>query len=636
MRIILITFFFITSVVALARDRIQVNEYSEFIEISDNTLRFTDSTKSLDIKNILSLPESAWKNVGLNGFTQNVEWAQVLFENNTDKDFDKVLYLNNLFTYEAEFHFIVNGVLQRESVTTGLSKPFNSKLYADPMYPIKVHFPAKSTVDVYIKVRNPMSTTNTPLFLISYAKAADLKETRMLLSFFWAGILTLSLTLSLFLYISIRRKIFLNYLFLGIGTFMFCSANLGVMLLFLESDPYQYSLDCYQIGAALILIFMPRFLNGIVPIAKINLLAWRVVKTIGYMGLTIAVLYVLPFFKFDFFFTTLVANSLTGFTAMVFFYLLVALSIAAFRRSPRAIGLFLVYLVYLGIAFGAVLLPLFGSDNNGLNTFFLILGGSIFETIAFMLMMAKVTLAIYKERVNLYIQVQNNQKILMSTLMKSQEDERKRFAQDLHDGFGQLISSFNLNLSSLETIKKSDSGKRLNIFQTCTSILDDMYIELKNICFNLMPQTLIMEGLSAALKEFATRINQCNKIRVEILLYDMDDRLSQIQEISLYRISQEWINNIIKYSNATHISLQLTKDTQEVTLLIEDNGRGFNKSKLESNPGNGWKNIHSRANLIKGELELDTNPNTIGTTFILNSPLQLESSIKTIEPLLVS
>ena len=454
MRILLITLFFITSVVAFARERIQVNENSEFIELSHETLRYTDSTKSLDIKKIVSLSESAWKIVGLNGFTPNVEWAHLLFENSTEKDFDKVLYLNNLFTYEAEFYFIVNGKLQSESVVTGLSKPFNSKLYPDPMYPIMVHFPAKSKVDVYMRVRNPMSTTNTPLFLISHSKAVELKDTRMMISFFWAGILTLSLVLSLFLYLSIRRKIFLHYLLLGTGTFMFCSANLGVILLFLDSDPYQISLDYYQLGAALILIFMPRFLNGIAPIAQINLLAWRVVELIGYMGLAIAFLYVFPFFKFNFFFTTLVANALTGFTALIFLYLLVVLSIAAFRKTPRATSLFLVYLVNLGLAFVAVLLPLFGSDNNGFNTFLLILGGSIFETIAFMLLMTKVTLALYKEREVLYKQVQSNQEVMMSILMKGQEAERKRFAQDLHDGFGQLISSLNLNLSSLQTIKK--------------------------------------------------------------------------------------------------------------------------------------------------------------------------------------
>tara|TARA_R110000868_G_scaffold298349_3_gene558558 strand:- start:328 stop:570 length:243 start_codon:yes stop_codon:yes gene_type:complete len=80
MRIFLITFFLATTVSAAARDRIQLNENSEFIEISHETLRYTDSTKSIDIKKIISLPKSAWQNIGLNGFTTNVEWAHVIFE----------------------------------------------------------------------------------------------------------------------------------------------------------------------------------------------------------------------------------------------------------------------------------------------------------------------------------------------------------------------------------------------------------------------------------------------------------------------------------------------------------------------------------------------------------------------------
>lgn len=623
MRALLLAFFLITCIQVFASERIEVSEKLELVELSNQTYRYTDTTASLTIAQMVNLSNDQWNKTNVNGFTPHAEWSHVFFENNTKKGFKKVLYLNNIFTYEADFYFVVNGKLEQDFIATGLSRPKDSKLYLDTMYPVEVDFPPNSQVDVYLRVYNPMSTTNTPLFLMSFDEAMKLKNQRISFSFMWAGILFLSLLLSLFLYLNIRQAIFLNYVFLAIGTFMFCSANLGAMFLFVDSDPNQFSLDYLQIGAVLVLNFMPRFLNRIVPIATISPIAWSGMKIVGYIGAVTATLYLIPFFKYSFHYTVLTANILTALTAINFLYLLVILFIAALRKKERAISLFTVYLIYLGLAFGAVLMPLFGADNNGLNTFYLILGGSIFETIAFMLLMAQVTLAVYRDRGKLNMQLQHNQEIMMNAIVKGQEDERKRFAQDLHDGFGQMISCLNLNLSSLEDIKSTETERRIGIFESSSSILEDMYVELKNICFNLMPHTLISAGVGEALIEFANRINITQKVIIHVSLFGIENRLKQVQEISIYRISQEWINNILKYSDATKINLQITKDEEEITLLIEDNGIGFDMNLLLIGKGNGWKNIASRANLIKGEVELDTVEGKKGTTFILNAPADI-------------
>ena len=111
----------------------------------------------------------------------------------------------------------------------------------------------------------------------------------------------------------------------------------------------------------------------------------------------------------------------------------------------------------------------------------------------------------------------------------------------------------------------------------------------------------------------------------------MDERLSEIQEISFYRISQEWINNILKYSDAEKVTLQITRDEGEITLLIEDNGSGFDKNLLTQGKGNGWKNLNTRTNLIKGELELETHPDNKGNTLIVNAPRQLQHAEQKVE-----
>ncbi len=624
MRIILLFILLVITSQAMAIDGISVNKDLELLDLKGKTYLYSDKTDGMTAAQAAGLPENSWEKKPLTGYSEHQEWVMVQFTNETEVAFDKVLYLNNPISHMLDFYFVENGELQTNFVATGLARSSKAKLYNDPCFPVKLHFPKKSTVRVLIRTFDPLSSMNTPMFLMGFETASNFKDKNLSFSFLWIGILVLSLILALFLYISIRQDIFYYYIMFGISTGMIGTANLGILFLFFDSDPYQIVTNYYQIGAVLMINFMPRFLNSIVPISEMSKKAWNGMRFIGYLAIGIAVLYCMPYFKFSFFFTNLFINTMVSLTALLFLYLLITLCIASFRKMDRSLTLFVVYLVYLTLAFSNVILPLFGVVDKGLDGFNLVLIGSTFETIAFMILMAQVTLSVYRDRENLYKQVQSNQEVMMEAIVKGQEDERNRFAKDLHDGFGQMISSLMLNIKGLETTQSTNIEKRSGIFHQSTSILNEMYVELKNICFNLMPQTLLIAGVGEALKEFANRINDSGEIIVEVSLYDMEERLSKIQEISIYRISQEWVNNIIKYSSASKIELQITKDDTEITLLIEDNGMGFDKSALELGKGNGWKNIHSRANLIKGEVELDTTVGMKGTTFILNAPAKID------------
>ncbi|MEQ9424134.1 MAG: tetratricopeptide repeat protein [Cyclobacteriaceae bacterium] len=201
------------------------------------------------------------------------------------------------------------------------------------------------------------------------------------------------------------------------------------------------------------------------------------------------------------------------------------------------------------------------------------------------------------------------------------EKERKRFAEDLHDGFGQYLSILRMNIDSIQSKKEQPMDERVKLFEHSENILHEMGVELKNICFNLMPKTLIQHGIDAALKEFGLKINQAGKVKIDIITHGFDEsnRLTEVQEISFYRISQEWVNNILKYGQASQITLQLLKDEEEISLTIEDDGPGFDPQVLEQSKGNGWKNIQSRANLINAELELDTRVGSKGSTLMINA-----------------
>jgi two-component system, NarL family, sensor kinase len=217
------------------------------------------------------------------------------------------------------------------------------------------------------------------------------------------------------------------------------------------------------------------------------------------------------------------------------------------------------------------------------------------------------------------------QKTFIDATIQSQENERKRFAQDLHDGMGQLISSLRLMVHQLDRSVTSDETQA--IANRSEEILNNMHTEIRGIAFNLMPQTLIQHGLLPALHEMALRLNQTGSLTVTAQAYDVPDRFSEVYEISVYRIIQEWINNVLKYANATKIDTQLVGHEQEITLTIEDNGNGFDVSTLKNGSGNGWKNINSRVTLIKGELEVDSRAGRSGTTFMLRFPTTYAQSL---------
>ncbi len=207
----------------------------------------------------------------------------------------------------------------------------------------------------------------------------------------------------------------------------------------------------------------------------------------------------------------------------------------------------------------------------------------------------------------------------MQAVIDSQERERKRFATDLHDGMGQLVSALQLNVQAMNEVN-SDADKRDKLYENSTLILKDVHTEIRNIAFNLMPQTLVKEGLVPAVNELINRINKTEKMSVDLSVTDVENRFDEVVEVSLYRIIQEFLSNILKYSKAKNIYLGLTNHEDEFILSIEDNGVGYEIEEFKVSEGNGWRNIHTRLNLINGSMEIDTKKGRTGSTVMISIP----------------
>ncbi len=210
----------------------------------------------------------------------------------------------------------------------------------------------------------------------------------------------------------------------------------------------------------------------------------------------------------------------------------------------------------------------------------------------------------------------------INAVIESQERERRRFASDLHDGMGQLISALQLNISALRN--PTSFERRDELFEASDQLLTDVHDEIRNIAFNLMPPVLVKEGLVPAIQELIRKINKVGRLKAELSAFDVDRRLPQVIEISLYRVVQELLSNLMKYSKATEVTVSLTGHEDEWVLTIDDNGDGFDLNAFKnSKDGNGWRNVNSRINLVKGEIEIDTQLGRKNTTVIITVPTNL-------------
>ncbi|MEP1096119.1 MAG: tetratricopeptide repeat protein [Cyclobacteriaceae bacterium] len=207
----------------------------------------------------------------------------------------------------------------------------------------------------------------------------------------------------------------------------------------------------------------------------------------------------------------------------------------------------------------------------------------------------------------------------IKAVISSQEKERKRFAMDLHDDFGQLISALKLNVSRIKESSKPDT-----VSDKSEEILDSMYSSLKNIAFDLMPHTLFEKGLEDAIDGLKDQVNASGAIAFDFQSFEIKNKVDDDQKVAIYRIIQELVSNTIKYSNASKINISITDLGEDLSLLIEDDGDGFDLKSFMKGKGNGWKNINSRLDLLHGIIDFDTIEGRKNTTVSIEIPYKLE------------
>jgi two-component system, NarL family, sensor kinase len=206
----------------------------------------------------------------------------------------------------------------------------------------------------------------------------------------------------------------------------------------------------------------------------------------------------------------------------------------------------------------------------------------------------------------------------IKAVITSTEEERKRIARELHDGIGQQLGGLKLAMQKFSNDFAKENDTQKNKLLEITRILDEAATEVRSISHQMMPKVLSELGLVPAIEDMLKKTFGQTDVKYEFETFGITERFHDSIEISLYRICQELVNNIIKHSGANHVTVQLFKNKNHLILIVEDNGKGFDfDSKKE---GIGLMNITSRLSTIQGEVYYEPSP-VSGTLATIRVPV---------------
>ncbi len=213
------------------------------------------------------------------------------------------------------------------------------------------------------------------------------------------------------------------------------------------------------------------------------------------------------------------------------------------------------------------------------------------------------------------------QKELMNAIIQSQEIERKRIGQDLHDEVGGSLSNLRMLFNRLDN-SSTDRAEIEKAVDSYKQLIDKIIQNVRNISHNLSPPALALFGFTAALEELSDSINNGNGSFLSIINHaeTISEQLPYTASLSLIRILQELISNTLKHAEAKQIGISIFMDYGLLTIHYTDDGKGFDNDDNTLKKGMGMQNIESRISMINATYRIKTAPGQGFSMFILINP----------------
>lgn len=585
--------------------------------LSDTSLHnhvryFHDDSESLDFKDLIKLPidKFTFFNAPIlyAGYHTRNNWYIIDLENTLETK--QEVYFSNQQTAVETFNVKVfkKGVLYQDFGALGIKKApryINGEIYFLPII-----LEPNDRIQIVVKIRNPYGSVRPYLKLIS---ASKYEEQKIFLAreshvyYFVFGVFSLILLSSLVVFVLRRELLFLYY-------FLFAMANGFVILcrngFLLSVNSWFVHLKFEQGAYASFLLLITAllfFYEFNKPFLKSKFFKWNQRILLGYIIITFLILssitYKNPFFVF---FTYSIVPCYTCVLLSCVLYTLVAI----IYKSKSAIYVLLSMSMYFYFGTQSILF-LSGYIKTPMIKYSQEISVG-FELIVLTLAMIMRLSSIFKENIRLKENLNQQQIKFIQKSIEIQNNERNRISKELHDDIGQQLTGLKL-LWYFIKMNFSDEDKKEKFGKT----LEQSIESIRLLSHQMMPMHLEKSDLNTALGALVNSFDS----RSVVILYEgfrLPDKINDDLKLNLYRITQEAINNALKYSGALEINVHARCVNQKLIISITDNGKGFYFETVAK--GYGFLNMENRAVLMNGILTIESEKNR-GTNITVRVPL---------------
>lgn len=222
-----------------------------------------------------------------------------------------------------------------------------------------------------------------------------------------------------------------------------------------------------------------------------------------------------------------------------------------------------------------------------------------------------------------------SKRLLALRIIKTQENERRRIAREIHDGPAQAMSNVVIMTEICEKTAELDMGKALIELQKLKAVVRDCLKSVRRIIYDLRPMSIDDLGFTPTIQKYIEKFSAEHNIRVDFKVNSEEDCIKDSNiALAVFRIVQESLNNTYKHADATHVSIQVECAQNSVLLRISDDGNGFDTNILSNSlnkedSGFGILGMRERVELLEGEFIIDSKIN-VGTIIRVKLPYSLQ------------
>jgi len=597
LRFIILFFFsiFLTSAECKSFD---INS-TEIIKLDDYTLFYNNETNlDFDNNNLENISWNESANGGSFGLIRSELWMKFDFNNKSDDNVEKYIYIPFFLTSKIDVYYKNKKQLKHINELGFLRNNLNNDKKSKGWI-TKIKFDQGQS-SIYLKINNKNRPTRVNVFVLNELQLENVVIQSYKLYWFWKGVFVFAILVSLIIFIFIKQRIFIYYFFFNLGIFITLNIEFGDYSALIKNDLLYRMIDIQRITNLLYIVFFPLFLNELIPIKKMFFKTWRMLQIANVIFI---VLWIINLFEIvrlsDFYFYSTLYY--LGYAVFVLLTMLIILFWALIKKEQNSYALFIIYFIFISFTIFDGYAQTFGIVKDDIFVYKTILLSSMFQIVAFLLLISYKIYKIYLDR-NVLIRKQNkHDNELIKAIVEGQETERNVVGRELHDMIG----------ANLAVIKQKTDKSNLVVVR----LIDDTIDGIRALSHGLITPNIKFNNFEEEIQDLCL-LFETKDLKIKYYFHNCSSINNIDVSNHLYRIIQELLQNALKHSHANEVYIQFLKDKDILTVMYEDNGVGFDLHKNTN--GRGIQNIKNRIALIGAEIQFESTTDGTLITMIID------------------